>query len=174
MAPKGGMIAMTVRAFLREPRRPVVFQPVYIGYEKLIEGKSYLDELTGQPKEKETIWALVRGVFEVLRSQLRQGDRELRRADPAGRAAGRARSGLARRSGRRRQADLVQRRRSTTWPQRIQVNINRAADVNPINLLALALLSTPKHAMAESDLLAQLALSQDAAGGAAVFAIASP
>ena len=51
MAPKGGMIAMTVRAFLRAPRRPVVFQPVYIGYEKLIEGKSYLDELTGQPKK---------------------------------------------------------------------------------------------------------------------------
>ena len=38
--------------------------------------------------------------------------------------------------------------------QQIKVNINRAADVNPINLLALWLLSTPKHAMAESDLLA--------------------
>jgi glycerol-3-phosphate O-acyltransferase len=44
--------------------------------------------------------------------------------------------------------------------ERIQVNINRAADVNPINLLALALLSTPKHAMAEHDLLAQLELSK--------------
>src|SRR5699024_11089365 len=44
--------------------------------------------------------------------------------------------------------------------QRIQVNINRAADVNPVNLLALALLSTPKHAMGESDLLAQIALSR--------------
>ena len=43
--------------------------------------------------------------------------------------------------------------------QRIQVNVNRAADVNPINLLALALLSTPKHAMGEADLLAQIALS---------------
>ncbi|MEG3193670.1 glycerol-3-phosphate 1-O-acyltransferase, partial [Lysobacter sp. D1-1-M9] len=42
----------------------------------------------------------------------------------------------------------------------IQVNVNRAADVNPINLLALALLSTPKHAMGESDLLAQIALSK--------------
>src|SRR5690606_14112613 len=44
--------------------------------------------------------------------------------------------------------------------QRIQVNINRAADVNPINLLALALLSTPKHAMGEGDLLAQIQLSK--------------
>jgi glycerol-3-phosphate O-acyltransferase len=44
--------------------------------------------------------------------------------------------------------------------QQIQVNVNRAADVNPINLLALALLSTPKHAMGEGDLLAQIALSK--------------
>jgi glycerol-3-phosphate O-acyltransferase len=44
--------------------------------------------------------------------------------------------------------------------QRIQVNVNRAADVNPVNLLALSILSTPKHAMAESDLLDQLALNK--------------
>ena len=44
--------------------------------------------------------------------------------------------------------------------QQIQVNINRAADVNPINLLALALLSTPKHAMGEADLIAQIELSK--------------
>src|SRR5690606_24382293 len=67
LQPKGGMIAMTLKAFLRAPRRPVVFQPVYIGYEKLIEGKSYLDELTGQPKRKETIGALVRAGMEVMR-----------------------------------------------------------------------------------------------------------
>src|SRR3546814_8211872 len=34
LQPKGGMISMTVRAFLRPPTRPVLFQPVYIGYEK--------------------------------------------------------------------------------------------------------------------------------------------
>src|SRR3546814_6177457 len=37
-------------------------------------------------------------------------------------------------------------------------NIIRAAYVNPINLLALALLSTPKHAMGEGDLRAQILL----------------
>src|SRR4249920_53943 len=69
LLPKGGMIAMTVRAFLRAPRRPVVFQPVYIGYEKLIEGESYLDELTGQAKKKESIWGLITGVGEILRER---------------------------------------------------------------------------------------------------------
>jgi glycerol-3-phosphate O-acyltransferase len=51
LPPKGGMISMT-RAFLRQPRKPVLFQPVYIGYEKLMEGGSYLDELSGRPKER--------------------------------------------------------------------------------------------------------------------------
>src|SRR5690606_40125292 len=44
--------------------------------------------------------------------------------------------------------------------QRIQERVNSAADVNPINLLALALLSTPKHAMGEGDLTAQIVLSK--------------
>ncbi|MFC3128164.1 glycerol-3-phosphate 1-O-acyltransferase PlsB, partial [Coralloluteibacterium stylophorae] len=69
LAPKGGMVAMTVRAYLRAPRRPVVFVPVYIGYEKLMEGESYMDELTGRPKQKETVWALLRGIGGILRKR---------------------------------------------------------------------------------------------------------
>ena len=61
LPPKGGMVAMTVRAFLRQPTRPVLFQPVYIGYEKLLEGDSYLDELIGKPKQKESHLAAAHG-----------------------------------------------------------------------------------------------------------------
>lgn len=158
LQPKGGMLAMTVRAFLRAPRRPVVFQPVYIGYEKLIEGKSYLDELTGQPKQKETIWALLKGVAEILRSHYGKVtvnfgepvrmDEVLAQVDPEWRAQMQEDKPAW-------FSDVVD-----ALAQKIQVNINRAADVNPVNLLAIALLATPKHAMAESDLLAQLALSK--------------
>ncbi len=45
-----------------------------------------------------------------------------------------------------------------TLAERIQIEVNRAADVNPINLLAVALLATPRHAMAEGDLLVQIEL----------------
>ena len=38
LAPKGGMLAMTVGSYVRNPKRPVVFMPVYFGYERLIEG----------------------------------------------------------------------------------------------------------------------------------------
>jgi glycerol-3-phosphate O-acyltransferase len=158
LAPKGGMIAMTVRAFLRAPRRPVVFVPVYIGYEKLIEGESYLDELTGQAKKKESIWGLIRGVGEILRSHYGKVtvnfgepvrmDEVLAQVDPQWRAS----------AAEEKPAWLAPA--VDELAQRIQVAINRAADVNPINLLAVALLATPKHAMAESDLLAQLSLSK--------------
>ena len=160
LAPKGGMIAMTLKAFLRAPRRPVVFQPVYIGYEKVIEGKSYLDELTGRPKQKETIWALIRGVFEVLRENY--GKVTVNFGEPVFMDAMLAKNAP---DWREQAADSDDK---PAWfndtvdelAHQIHVNINRAADANPINLLAIALLSTPKHAMAESDLLAQLALSK--------------
>src|SRR5690606_38963402 len=155
LPPKGGMVSMTVRAFLRQPTRPVLFQPVYIGYEKLMEGNSYLDELSGKQKEGESIWQLLAGIPKVLRSNYGQVvvnfgepiklDEVL--AEHAPDWDGRA----------------LDDDEKPTWlsgtvdslAQRIQVNVNRAADVNPINLLALALLSTPKHAMGEADLLAQ-------------------
>jgi glycerol-3-phosphate O-acyltransferase len=160
LQPKGGSLAMTLRAHLRAPTRPVMFQPVYIGYEKLMEGRSYLDELSGKPKEKESIWSLLMGIPKVLSSNYGQvvvnfgepillGDVLAEKApDWDGRP--------------------VPEDEKPAWiaetvdalAQKIQVNINRAADVNPICLIALALLSTPKHAMSEADLLAQIALSK--------------
>jgi glycerol-3-phosphate O-acyltransferase len=160
LAPKGGMLAMTLRAFLRQSRRPVLFQPVYIGYEKLMEGSSYLDELAGKAKQKESIWGLLTGIPKVLRSNY--GRVAVNFAEPI-------------------LLDAILARHAPDWreyagdserkpewlaaavddlAQQIQVNINSAADVNPINLLALALLSTPKYAMAEQDLLVQLDLSK--------------
>jgi glycerol-3-phosphate O-acyltransferase len=160
LPPKGGMVSMTVRAFLRQPTRPVLFQPVYIGYEKLMEGNSYLDELSGKQKESESIWQLLTGIPKVLRSNY--GQVVVNFGEPI-------------------KLDDVLAEHAPDWEgkalgddekpawlsgtvdslaQRIQVNVNRAADVNPINLLALALLSTPKHAMGEGDLLAQIWLSK--------------
>ncbi len=160
LQPKGGMLAMTVRAFLRQPTRPVLFQPVYIGYEKLMEGDSYSDELTGKAKQKESIWQLLLGIPRVLRKNY--GQVVVNFGEPI--ALGEL---LAERAPEWNGQPLDEEEKPQ-WlsdtvdvlAQRIQVNVNRAADVNPINLLALALLSTPKHAMGEADLLAQIALSK--------------
>ena len=160
LQPKGGMIAMTVRAWLRQPTRPVLFQPVYIGYERLMEGNSYLDELSGKPKEKESIWSLLWGIPKVLRSNY--GQVVVNFGEPIGLSAMLAEHApdwdgkpLGEEDKPAWLADTVD-----ALAQRIHVGINAAADVNPINLLALAILSTPKHAMGEADLLAQIALSK--------------
>lgn len=157
LAPRAGMLVMTVRAFLRAPRRPVLFQPVYIGYEKLMEGNSYAGELSGKPKEKESLLGLLRGL-KVLRQHY--GHVALNFGEPI-------------------ELNPMLDAISPDWrtaiedpdakpewlnsvvdqlAEKIQINVNRAADVNPINLLALALLATPKHAMAEHDLQVQLEL----------------
>src|SRR6202000_2256243 len=54
LQPKTGMISMTVRSYLRDPVRPIVFIPVYFGYERIVEGTTYIGELSGKPKEKES------------------------------------------------------------------------------------------------------------------------
>ncbi len=159
LAPRAGMLAMTVRAFLRAPRRPVLFQPVYIGYEKLMEGKLYAGELSGKPKEKESLLGLLRGL-KLLRQ--RYGHVTLNFGEPI------ELSPLLDAASDDWRTTSTDAEAKPEWlnpvtdrlAEQIQVNINRAADVNPINLLALALLATPKHAMSERDLLTQLELSK--------------
>src|SRR3984957_4069265 len=58
--PMTGMLSPSLMCHLREPRRPVVFVPVYFGYERIVEGPTYIGELSGQPKEKESIFGLLR------------------------------------------------------------------------------------------------------------------
>lgn len=157
LTPRGGMLAMTIRSFLRESRRPVMFQPVYIGYEKLMEGRAYIGELSGKPKQKESLFALFRS-FGVLRQ--RYGRVTLNFGTPV------MLTPLLDEHAPQWRSQALDADERPKWlaaavdvlAKQILVQINCAADVNPINLLALALLSSPKHAMAESDLLAQLEL----------------
>ncbi|CAD0358465.1 glycerol-3-phosphate 1-O-acyltransferase PlsB [Xanthomonas hortorum pv. cynarae] len=158
LQPKGGMIAMTLRAYLRQPRKPVLFQPVYIGYEKLMEGNSYLDELTGRPKEKESIWGLLWSIPKVLKQNY--GQVVVNFGEPIA-----LNDVLAKHAPEWDGQPLPDDEKPSwlapavdTLSTQIQTRINCAADVNPINLLALALLSTPKHAMGEADLIAQIEL----------------
>ena len=149
---------MTLRAYLRSPTRPVLFQPVYIGYEKLMEGNSYLDELSGKPKEKESIFQLIMGIPKVLSSNY--GQVVVNFGEPI------ALNDMLATYAPEWDGKPVEEDEKPQWlnntvdalADKIQENVNRAADVNPINLLSLALLSTPKHAMSETDLVNQINL----------------
>ncbi|HKE48503.1 MAG TPA: glycerol-3-phosphate 1-O-acyltransferase PlsB, partial [Rhodanobacteraceae bacterium] len=159
LAPRGGMLSMTLRSFLRESRRPVVFQPVYIGYEKIMEGDAYIGELSGKPKEKESLLGLFKA-FGALKQHygrvaLNFGEPIFLRplldeVAPDWQAA--TQDPEAKPEWLNRAVD--------TLATRILENVNRAAHINPINLLATSLLPTPKHAMTEADLAAQIELGK--------------
>ena len=118
LSPRTGMLSMTVRSYLRDPKRPVVFMPVYFGYERIVEGRTYIGELSGQPKEKESVFVLIKAIVSVLAQQVRQGAREFGPAHRARRAAAQAQSALARRAlpRARIRAPAGSARRSPIWP----------------------------------------------------------
>jgi len=159
LAPKGGMLSMTVRAYLRSPERPVMFQPIYVGYERLVEGASYTAELSGQSKKSESLGDLFK-VFGVLRNNY--GEVHVSFAEPVF-------------------LDSLLDQHHPNWRDnsgngekpawlsplidqlgtQIMTGINQAAHVNPINLLAAVLLASPKHALGRAELLSQLDLYLD-------------
>ena len=157
LPPKAGSLAMTVRA-LPAPAQPPGAVPAGVSATRA-DGRPQLPgRAVRQAEGKGIDLAAAAGHPQVLRSNFGQvvvnfGE-PIRLDDvlprmPAGTASPVPRTKAAWLS------DTIDE-----LAQAIQVNVNRAADVNPINLLALAMLSTPRHAMGEADLLAQIALAQ--------------
>jgi len=157
LQPKAGMLAMTVRSFLRTPQQPAVFVPVYIGYEKLIEGRSYLGELAGKSKRKESVGGLLRSL-RVLRN--RYGQAAVSFGEPIHLRDHLDEVAPDWQSSRRQPRPEWLNPAVDSLATRIQTQINAAAEVNAVNLIALAILSAPKHALGEADLMAQIALFQ--------------
>ncbi|MGS0689552.1 glycerol-3-phosphate 1-O-acyltransferase PlsB [Shewanella sp. 30m-9] len=58
LAPKTGMIAMTLNSVLRGVERPVTLVPVYLGYDHVMEVATYHKELSGKKKKKESVWQI--------------------------------------------------------------------------------------------------------------------
>jgi len=159
LTPKGGMLAMTVHSYLQAPRRPIVFMPVYFGYEKLIEGDSFISELAGAEKKKESLAGLIRSVkslrenfgkvyvnigepvsLEPILDELNPDWRE----EPA-----------------EEERPLWMNDVVDELGTRIMSGINSAAAVTPISLLATVLLSSPKQSVGEQELIRQLRMSLD-------------
>ncbi len=157
LTPKAGMLAMTVNSYLHAPRRPIVFVPVYFGYEKLIEGDSFIRELGGGEKKKESLVGLIRSV-KSLRENFGKVyvnigepislESVLQEAEPDWRQV--------KLNGDDRPAWIG--RTIDELGERIMQGINSAAAVTPISLLAAILLSTQKQTIGELELKRQLKL----------------
>lgn len=155
LEPRPGMLAMTLESYLRDFQRPLVFVPVYIGYEKLFEGKSYISELLGQPKKKESLLGLLLTVRELRK---RFGKVYLNFAEPIALA-----DVLASHCPDWQALPPLQGERPEWFKavvlslgRQIADGINSATVVTPVSLLSLALLATPRHAMDATLLARQL------------------
>ena len=143
LPPRAGLISMTVQSYLREHSRPLLFVPVYIGYEKLIEGGSYTEELSGAKKRNESVFGLLSTIRSLRRE--RYGAVGVTFAKPI------TLSELLEDEGAIDMdvwlADRALRKRTLSALSRlIAERINGAAQLNPVTVVATTLLATPKHA----------------------------
>jgi len=158
LPPRTGMLSMTVQSYLRDPRRPVVFVPVYFGYERIVEGGTYVAELSGRPKRKESMLGMLKTVPALRR---RFGKVHVNLGEPI-----HLDRVLAERNPRWREDSAGVADPRFDWvgktiddlARRIATGINAAAAVTPINLVATAMLATPRQALPWADLVAQLEL----------------
>jgi len=160
LSPRTGMLSMTVSSYLHFPKRPVVFMPVYFGYERIVEGRTYIGELSGQPKEKESVIGLLRSVA-ALRGKF--GKVHVNFGQPIGLDAILCEHNPQWRS----ELPGISEARPAWIHEsvealalRICAGINSAAAVTPINLVSMAVLAAPRQALPEADLVRQIELYQ--------------
>lgn len=155
LPPKTGMLAMTIHSHMRASGKPIAFIPTYFGYERLMEGGTYVGEMSGKAKESESVWGLIKAARKIERifGKVHVSFGEPVFLDQVLRAHG---------------ADKIKVTDNNEPPshearlvvedvaESIMRNINRAAVLNPVTLLSLVLLATPKHALDEETCIKQL------------------
>lgn len=150
LPPRGGMLAMTVQAYLQAHETPVVFVPIYLGYERLLEGKSFTGELAGGKKRKESIFGLLKSL-KTLREDY--GRVHVNISTPI------ALDKIIT-SHRPNWRDESAHESRPAWikpivgelSEHIMQRINSAASVTPVSLVATALLATPKASLGKTEL----------------------
>jgi len=155
LKPKPGMLAMTIRAFLKYHQRPVAFIPVSIGYEKMIEGRAYLAELKGDDKKAENLLNSIKSFFNIRGNY---GRVSTSFGDPVylNDMLDRIKPGW--------QACEFDDNNRPDWlttvvnitAENIMCNINQTSHVNSVNLISTVLLATGNQAIDEGELLQTL------------------
>ena len=150
LPPKVGLLSIVVDAALGAPEQPVFFVPVSIGYERVVEEGSYVQEISGGEKQKEDVAGLLRsaklamdryGRLSVQIGEILTLEHELSEMVPdAGEGA------LATLSPARRRAMV------TRLAHRVMNEINRVTAVTSGALVATALLTHGGRGIAHDDL----------------------
>ncbi len=144
--PRAGMIAMTVSSYLRDQQKPIAFVPVYFGYEKVLEGSSYQGELRGKEKKKESVFGLFKSLKNLRNSF---GKVSVNFGEPIYLEA------FLNTHQPDWKKDIENHQTKPQWLNsfvdklalELTTRINSSAALNPVNMTALALLATERHAM---------------------------
>ncbi len=150
LPPKTGMLAMTIQAFTRGVNRPVSIVPVYIGYEHVMEVKSYMKELKGKSKKKESTTQ----VFSAIRKLKNYGHGYVNFGEPM--ALG---SFLDRQYPEWRESSSNQEKKPkwltptvNALADQLMTRINSNAALNGTALVAFCLLSSKTHIISKKEL----------------------
>lgn len=151
LPPKTGMLAMTLQALVKGINRPVSIVPVYIGYEHVMEVSSYLKELKGTGKKKESFLQ----IFSAIKKLKNYGYGYLNFGDPINLI-----NFLDQQMPNWRDEHQNCSDKKPQWLTPVVNNlatevmgrINQSAAISGMAICATCLLSAKKHAMAEPEL----------------------
>lgn len=138
---KTGLLSMTLENYQHSAGKPLALVPVWISYDRLVESKSYRQQLDGKQKRGESFW----GLLKTLRMFTGQfGDAALSFAEPITLTRG---------------ANLATASRAIA--EQVMQRINLASWANQSALLATVLLANPKQTFTRAQLSQQVqALTQ--------------
>lgn len=151
LPPKTGMLAMTIQAITKGVTRPVSIVPVYLGYEHVMEVKSYQKELKGKSKKKES----PAQVFSAIRKLKNYGHGYVNFGEPIS-----VHNFLDKQVPDWRET-ITDDEKKPKWltptvnalANQVMCRINKNAALNGTALLAFSLLSSKTHIMSKQDLI---------------------
>ncbi len=157
LAPKTGMLAMTMNSVLRGVKRPVTLVPVYLGYDHVMEVATYHKELSGKKKQKESVWQ----VFGAIRKLGNFGQGYVNFGKPIN-----LQNFLTSQVPDWRDEVAKEPEQKPTWltpavntlANQVMTNINGAAAASSVTLTSLVLLASEQNALERSALERQLDL----------------
>lgn len=158
LTPRTGMLSMTMRSFQRDASRPMALLPVYFGYERVLEAPTYMTELAGKEKKDESFFDIFK-IFSAFKHSF--GKVDVSFGEPVVLADFLDQAMPDWRSSNNEPAAFSEA--CVTLSRELAVRINSAAIVNPVNLVATALLSTPRQTMEFSRLANQIGVLRQVA-----------
>lgn len=147
LEPKIGILTMVIDSLKRQQgdsKKKIKLIPVYIGYDRLAEEKSYYTELKGKRKSKESIGQLMQAV-KILRKNFGKAYISFGNAIDLN-------DEIQPKNIKELEINHDEKREVLRISRKIMCEINHSAVITPVSLVSLILLSAPKKALTIANL----------------------